>query len=310
VYRVGGVMGELKNAVTLVPALVCDPSFTSESGISDSESIVEVGDVEFVEGLLCHISGSVAAAVNVNGRAGCVVMCRVLGNKHIALSIGGADWVPAGVVHCRDFGVAMYVSPSEISSAGGHVTVIGRGFSADLSRSCAVGRSEYVAVYLNDTAVSCILTAISPMTVGVAVGGGNSVPLRIVEMNVISSIQPSVLVRSEKTMLIDMFGFFSASNRFSCSVPCILVEFISIQGIRCSVVPNVTSSVLEFSIFNNHAFFSSISLPVHSVTLKPLSTRLTFRGGKFDMFIESDVPVSEISTLLCGISSVCSLNSD
>jgi len=148
------------------------------------------------------------------------------------------------------------------------------------------------------------------MTVGVAVGGGNSVPLRIVEMNVISSIQPSVLVRSEKTMLIDMFGFFSASNRFSCSVPCILVEFISIQGIRCSVVPNVTSSVLEFSIFNNHAFFSSISLPVHSVTLKPLSTRLTFRGGKFDMFIESDVPVSEISTLLCGISSVCSMNSD
>ena len=56
------------------------------------------------------------------------------------------------------------------SFAGGHVSVIGHGVSAYMSRSCGVGRSEYVAVRFNDTAVLCILTAILPMTVGVAGG--------------------------------------------------------------------------------------------------------------------------------------------
>ncbi len=73
-------------------------------------------------------------------------------------------------------------------------------------------------MYLNDTAVSCILTAISPMTVGVAVGGGNSVPLRSVEMNIISGILPDCLVRTSVSIftVFVSFGHVSPSD-CSCS---------------------------------------------------------------------------------------------
>jgi hypothetical protein len=309
-YHAGGVLGELKNAFTVIPALSCDPNFVSESGISDSESILEVAGVHFVEGLLCQISGFVAASVDVNGRAGCAVMCRVPGIKHIAFSVNGVDWVPAGTLRCRDFGVAFFVTPSEISSAGGHVTVVGRGFSADLSRSCTVGRSTHVAVYLNDSAVSCILTAIPPMTVGVAVSGGNFVPLKVVQMNLVSRFEPSFLFPSETPAFVHVFGYFSSSELLSCSAPCRFVEYVSSDGIRCSVVTNVTSSSLEFQVFSNQVFVSSISIPVHRIVLKPLSSHLTFKGGKVDLAVQSDIPVSNISVVLCGLTSSCQMRAE